>query len=292
MLTSAMSRSTLKTRRFGFLGTGNMNQAILRGLLESGTLSPAQVGASNRSAGKLQKVTESFGIQSFKTNEELIEKSDVIILGVKPQDLVQALEPIASTFHAGHTVMSLAVGMSLRELKRLLPEAGALARVMPNSPINVTKGVIGYCVGAKNPEAAHLIEELFAPLGVVVPVEEGEPFEALTVACSSGVGFVFELMEYWQEWLEEHDFDPDQARKMTIQTFLGASLLANLDPTLPVEELRNKVVSKKGVTAAGLDSMRELEIERALRYSFEKAVLRDRELGKVQIDFAKKSQIP
>ncbi len=278
-----MSNSTLKIRRFGFLGTGHINQAIIRGLLDSKTLIPAQISASNRSGGKLNRLAESLKIRTYATNEELIESCDVVIIGVKPQDLVQALEPIASTFHSGHTVMSLAAGVSLKELRKLLPEAGALVRVMPNSPIVINKGVIGYCVSAKTSDAGPLVEELFAQLGYVIKVDEGEAFEALTVAASSGVGFVFELMQYWQEWLEEHDFDPDQARNMTIQTFLGASTLASQDVTLPLEELQSKVVSKKGVTAAGLSSMRELEIERALRYSFEKAVLRDRELGQAPL---------
>lgn len=256
-----------------------MSQIIINTLLQSKTVTADQIGASNRSTGKLNRLSEGLGIRTYNTNEELIENSDVVILGVKPQDLTRALEPIASTFHSGHVVMSLAAGFPLRSLKKTIPEAGAIVRVMPNTAIQMNQGVIGYCMTAFSKDISHLVEDLFSPLGLVIPVEEGEPFEALTVAASSGVGFVFELMEYWQEWLEEHDFDPEIAKKMTVQTFLGAALLANRDPKLPLEELRSQIVSKKGVTAAGLDSMRELEVERALRYSFEKAVLRDRELG-------------
>ena len=86
-------------------------------------------------------------------------------------------------------------------------------------------------------------------------------------------------MMYWQEWLEEHGFSSEEARKITVETFLGGALLASQQEETSIEDLQRQVVSKKGVTHAGLESMRELEVERALRYSFEKAVLRDRSLG-------------
>ena len=78
----------------------------------------------------------------------------------------------------------------------------------------------------------------------------------------------------------ERGFEPDVARKMVIETFLGASQLAEQSKGTQLEDLQSKVTSKKGVTAAGLQSMRELEIERALRISFEKAALRNQELAK------------
>jgi pyrroline-5-carboxylate reductase len=111
-------------------------------------------------------------------------------------------------------------------------------------------------------------------------MEDEDQFEAFTVSAASGTGFVYELMMYWQDWIEERGFEPEVARKMVVQTFLGAALLAEQSGNTPLEELQSKVTSKKGITAAGLQSMRELEIERALRYSFEKAALRNRELAK------------
>jgi len=125
-----------------------------------------------------------------------------------------------------------------------------------------------------------VIEDLFRPLGLVRETEDEMQFEALMVACSAGTGFVFELMSYFQEWIEERGFDPLDARRMIIETFAGASLLAAQQKDLTLEDLQQKVTSKKGVTAAGLESMRELEVERLLRYSFEKAALRNQELAK------------
>jgi pyrroline-5-carboxylate reductase len=100
------------------------------------------------------------------------------------------------------------------------------------------------------------------------------------ISCSSGTGFVFELMMYWQDWIEERGFAPEVARQMTIETFVGASLLAAQSNGTEIEELQSRVTSKKGVTAAGLQSLRELEVERAVRISFEKAAMRSDEISR------------
>jgi pyrroline-5-carboxylate reductase len=255
-----------------------MGQAMMKALITSGTVPKEHIFATNRSPGKLVKLNETLGVTSVNTNEELVDMCDVIVLGVKPQDLVGVLEPIALSFDDHHLVISIAAGFSLQTLKRLLPTVVGLARAMPNTPATIQKAVVGYCLaeGASAYEAS--VEEFLKPLGLVVPVDEGEMFEALTVSCGSGPGFIFELMLYWQEWMEEHGFDAQTAREMVVQTFTGAARLAEASPEVSIQELQDRVTSKKGVTAAGLQSMRELEIERALRYSFEKAVIRDQEI--------------
>lgn len=117
-------------------------------------------------------------------------------------------------------------------------------------------------------------------MGYVIRVEDEDALEAITVSCASGTGFVFELMSYWQDWIEERGFEPAEAKRLAIETFLGAAMLAADAKDQSIEDLLHKVASKKGTTSAGLDSMRELEVERALRYSFEKAALRNKELAK------------
>lgn len=269
-------------RKIGFIGVGNMAQAIISAWVESKTVAPTQIYGTNRTPGKLKKVSETYGIKALSNNEELIETCDLIVLAVKPQDLMGALESIGSSFGPQHIVMSLAAGVSLQQLRRLLPAVRQWVRVMPNTPVRIRQGVSGFYLPKESQHLRATVESLLTPMGAVIEVEDEDQFSALAVACSAGVGFVFELMQYWQEWLEEHGFAPEQARQMTVKTFVGTSLLADQSATLSIMDLQSRVVSKKGITAAGLDSMRELEIERLLRYSFEKAAIRDRELGEEQ----------
>lgn len=275
-----MVNPLLKSMRIGFIGAGNMTQTLVKGMVESKIVRPDHILVSNRTPGKLVKMSELYGIQTREHNELVVEECDVIVLAMKPQDLPQALEGFANQIRETQVVISLAAGINFETLSKQIPE-GRLVRLMPNTPSIIGRGVLGFiCEKTDDDFVTSLMEDLFASLGVVLEVESEEKFDALMVSCSSGTGFVFEMMMYWQDWIEEHGFTEEMSKKMTIETFLGASLLAAQSAGVDIEELQSRVTSKKGVTAAGLNSMRELEIERALRISFEKAALRSQEISR------------
>jgi pyrroline-5-carboxylate reductase len=266
--------------KIGFIGAGNMTQALIRGMVESKAVRPENIIVSNRTPGKLIKLADLYKVQTREHNELVVEEADVIILAVKPQDLPTALEGFANQIRDTQIVISLAAGINFESLQRLIPE-GRLVRLMPNTPSLIGRGVLGFiCEEPGDEFVQSLMEDLFSSLGVVLQVDGEDQFDALMISCSSGTGFVFEMMMYWQDWIEEHGFSEEMSKKMTIETFLGASLLAAQSAGVDIEELQSRVTSKKGVTAAGLNSMRELEIERALRLSFEKAAMRSQEISR------------
>lgn len=269
----------LKSQNIGFVGAGNMTQSVIKGLLTSGQFLSSHIYVSNRSHGKLKKLEEQYKIIIAESNEKLVESSNVIVLAVKPQDLLAAIEPISQFFTQDKIVISLAAGITLEILKKYLPQA-RIVRVMPNTPSLIREGLIGVLSKEKDDYVISMVEDLFETIGKVIVVDDEDQFEALMIACSSGTGFLFELMLYWQEWIEQHGFSPKIAKEMTLKTFLGAAKLADLSQDMAFEDLQNRVASKKGCTAAGLESMRDLEIERALRISFEKAAMRNKELAR------------
>ena len=274
-----MTHPLIKTMKIGFIGAGNMSQTLIKGLIESKLVRAEQISASNRTPGKLLKLKENYKINTTELNQEIIENCDIIILGVKPQDLETALEDVAGHFRDEQIVISLAGGITFSKLEKLIPR-GRLVRLMPNTPSLIGRGVIGLLCQDNNESTEDIVQDLFSHLGFVLKVETEDQFDALMISCSSGTGFVFEMMLYWQDWIQEHGFSSEESRKMTIETFLGASLLAAQSAGVDIEELQSRVTSKKGITAAGLNSMRELEIERALRISFEKAAMRSQELSR------------
>ena len=253
--------------------------AILSALVESNTIPADRIHVHNRTPGKALKAVERFGVKNYSTPEELVENSDVVILATKPQDLLSMLEPMREIFESHQVVISLAAGIQLSTLKKYISEA-KLVRVMPNTPIFIQKAVISFCTSQSDPLLDDLIKNLFSPLGYVVSTEEGEEFSSVMVGSSSGTGFIFELMKYWQDWIEENGFESDVARQIVVDTFLGTAELAKKESGLSFHQLTEKVASKKGVTAAGLQSLRELELEGLLRMSFNKALMRDHELAK------------
>ena len=274
-----MTHPLLKTYKVGFIGAGHMAQALIKGMIESKLLRPDQIMVSNRTPGKPLKLKELYQIQIREHNEQIVEECDIVILAMKPQDLPQAMANLVSAFDENQIVISLAAGITMRSLQKMIPQP-RLVRLMPNTPSLIGRGVLGVLANKKDEVVTEITKDLFSGLGVILDLENEEQFDALMISCSSGTGFVFEMMMYWQDWITEHGFTPEQAKMMTIETFVGASLLAAQSNGVNIEELQQRVTSKKGVTAAGLNSMRELEIERALRISFEKAALRSQEIAR------------
>lgn len=265
--------------KIGFIGVGNLAQAMIKTLIESKTVQAGQLYAANRSPGKLQKAVELWGIQGLPTAEQVVDSTDIVLLAVKPQDMAAAIDPIASSFHEKQIVVSLAAGVTMRTLSKKLPQC-RIIRAIPNMPSVIRRGVIGFLCSEKDSGLESIAEDLFSPMGDVLRVKDEDELETLLVSCSGGTGFVFELMMYFQDWISEHGFDESVSREMVVETFLGAAMMAAQNPDQGLEDLQNRVASKKGITSAGLDSMREWEIERALRYAFEKAALRNQELAK------------
>ena len=277
---SALNLNRIIKYKVGFIGFGNLAHSLAKGWIEKGVLAKEQIFASNRSQGKLAKAKSDLGIQTFGTNEEVIDTCDVLILSMKPQDLRDAVEPLVSSFRPEQLVISLAAGIYLRDLEKKAPHA-RWAKVLTNTPVSVHHGVVGYLVSQPDQAREILIEDLFSPLGRVFSMDNEEQMEALLVSCSSGTGFVMELMMYFQDWIEERGISPEVARAMVVETFLGSALLASQAAKVPLDELQSRVVSKKGTTAAGLESMTDTELERGLRISFEKAALRNQELSRL-----------
>ncbi|MGZ3722354.1 MAG: pyrroline-5-carboxylate reductase family protein, partial [Bdellovibrionales bacterium] len=201
----------------GFVGAGNMCQALIEGWLAKSLIEPSSVLATNRTPGKLKKLVENFKVREVATNEELVDESNVVIIAVKPQDMIAAIEPISSTFRPDQIVISLAAGVPLSRLKKLLPQCPHIVRVIPNTPAKILRGTFGYCTRSSDLIVDRFMDRMFQPLGLTVKLEEGEQFEAFMIATSAGVGFIYEMMIYWQEWLEERGIDPALAQQMTVQ---------------------------------------------------------------------------
>lgn len=270
----------IRNKKIGFIGAGNMTRSLASSFVQKNIIDAGSIYVSNRTPGKLEKIKNDLGVNIVSTNEELVDSCDIIFLSIKPKDIAEALNELNRSFTSDQVLISIAAGVSLSQIKKHVHQIQNIIRVMPNTPISIGKGVIGYCSDKESDQVDLLMDELFSEISHVVKVSEGEMFNSLMVASSSGIGFVYELMLYWQEWLEEYGFEPDEARQITLKSFTGAVSLAENNKDISLQQLQNNVATKKGVTAAGLESMRELEIERALRYSFEKAILRDKDISK------------
>lgn len=262
--------------KVGFIGAGNMTQMILQGLKQSGHIPMESFFVADVIQNRAAKVGQEYGAQVVPSNEEIFDNCQVIVLAVKPDQIRSVLEPLRGAIIESHIILSIAAGVALKDLRNLVQNA-RVARLMPNTPISVGHGVVGVYADKSDQSLLTVIEDIFAPIATLIPMAEEHTLDVLTVACGSGPGFLFEVMQIWQEWIEQFDIDERAARTMVIQTFLGSAFLAN-SAKENFYALQEKVVSKKGVTEHGLQGMRDGNIDGILRIGFEKAMMRAKSL--------------
>ena len=272
----------LNSPNFGFLGCGHIAQNLITGYLEHSNLPAKKIFISGRNLKKLKRISEKYQIQRVLDNEELLEKASVIFICIKPSDAEEAIQSLKVHFHSNHTVLSLIAGISFKSLKKWGLNCKRLIRLMPNISVSAGKGFLPFCSLNNQDSLNGFIEDLLEPLGKVLILKEEALLSPATVGSSSGLAFVLELMEYWLEWIQGEGFSYKEAKELVVETFLGASELCKKRKHKSFSDLQKEITSQKGVTQQGLSAMRELELERILRLSFEKAHLKVKELGNIK----------
>ena len=268
-----MSYYPFRAIRIGFLGTGRIAENFVRAYLDYSPILKENIFISGRNLKKTGRMGERFQVQVASDNSELLNQASVIFICVKPFDAEELFQTLKSQFQSHHTILSLMAGVSFKRLQSWGLKTKRLVRLMPNIAVCIGRGFLPFCSLDHQTALNSFVENLLKPLGQVLVVEKESLLSSATVGSASGLGFVLELMEYWQEWLMEEGFSYPEARDMVARTFLGASELAEKRKSKKFSDLQKEVLSRRGVTEEGLRSMRVLELERVLRLSFEKAKL-------------------
>ena len=283
MLVSGEMSYPLHSVKLGFLGCGRIAQNIIRGYLQHSDIPKSHLFISGRNLKKTHRISTELKVQMVSDNEELLEKGSIIFICVKPQDMEEAIQNLKAHWLPSHTVLSLAAGISFKTLKKWGLVSSRLIRLMPNTSVSVGQGFLPFCSLTAQASLNSFVEQLLEPLGQVLVLDNEDLLAPATVASASGLAFVLELLQYWLEWLEGEGFSYETAKALAIQTFLGASELCYQKSEKSFSDLQKEIASPKGVTHSGLSAMRELELERILRLSFEKARLKVQELGEEKI---------
>ena len=268
----------LSSLKLGFLGAGSLSRNLILGYLNHSPVKPENIFISLRSR---KKVFEKQKISILYNNEELLEKAQLIFLCVKPQNLKNILQELKFSWQKKHTLLSPVAGIDFKKLKSWGLPLSRVIRFMPNTSVCIGEGLLPFCSFKNQINLNSFAEEVLSPLGQVQVFKEEYSLSALTAACASGSSFILEIMIYWWEWLSEHGFEENLAKKMVIQSFLGVSLMANKKNYLDFFELQKEICSKEGVSAEGLKSLRELEMERILRLAFEQSLLKVKEIERL-----------
>ncbi len=246
-----------------FLGAGNMAEALVSGLLACNRWPRKQVVVTDLLPERRHLLTEKFGVQAEVDNATAVAGASVVVLAVKPQMLAGVFAAIRHALPADALVVSIAAGITTAKIENALGGKVRVVRAMPNTPALVGYGVAAICGGLNaRPADLDTAQDLLSATGEVVRVEEAA-MDAVTAVSGSGPAYVFYLMEAMLEAARQMGLDGSVARKLVYSTVKGSAELI-LRHGLPPEELRARVTSKGGTTAAAMAVKDKREVKAAI----------------------------
>lgn len=263
--------------KVSFLGGGNMAAALIGGMLKRG-YSAAAIQVIELIPEARERLTESFGVRCTAVADDAALACDVLVLAVKPQQLREALAPLAGRL-AAQLVVSIAAGVRMADIGRWLGGYRRIVRAMPNTPALVGAGISGLCGDVSvDAEQRRTADSLLAAVGQTVWLDNEAQMDAVTAVSGSGPAYVFYFIEALQAAGEALGFPPEAARKLAIETFSGAAKLA-AQSTEPPAVLRARVTSKGGTTEAALKSLEADQVAAAIGRAVAAACARGKVLG-------------
>ena len=263
----------------GFVGGGNMATSLIGGLVANGT-PPGSIWVFDPDTPKLDDLVQRFGVHPGADNAEVAARCATVVLAVKPQIMHTVVRELAPALgeHAP-LIVSIAAGVREADINRWAGGDMAIVRTMPNTPALVGCGATALCANAKvDAGQRERADAILKAVGITIWVDDETQLDAVTALSGSGPAYYFLLMEIMQATGEAMGLDADAARRLTLQTALGAARIAN-ESDEPPAVLRERVTSPGGTTERALVTMREGGIDKVVADGIHGACQRSIELG-------------
>jgi pyrroline-5-carboxylate reductase len=267
-------------KKIAFLGSGNMAEALVKGLLAAGTAAKDEIVCAEPRPERREELQARYGIAAIASNTAAVQQAEIIVLSVKPQVMDALLDEIASAVDQGKLVISIAAGVPIAAIARKLGAGARIIRTMPNTPALVGAGATALARGTHATEA-DLVQAvaLFEAVGTAVVVEE-HLLDAVTGLSGSGPAFVFIAIEALADGGVKVGLPRHVAMALAAQTVVGAGRLV-LETGEHPGKLKDQVTSPGGTTIAGVHALESAGFRAALIAAVEAATKRSRELGEL-----------
>lgn len=268
----------LREKRIGFVGAGNMAEALMRGLLHpSGVVAPDHVCASDVSKERLAFLRDKYGITTCQTNVEVVKSSEIIILAVKPQIIQAVLQEIVAHVDEKELIISIAAGVKIDVIQAVL-EPTRVVRVMPNIAALVHAAITALSPGKYATEDdVKITSEIFNAVGETVVVEE-KLMDAVTGLSGSGPAYIFHIINALADAGVKVGFSREVALKLARQTVFGSAKMAIETGEHPMK-MRDMVTSPGGTSIAGIHVFEQEGLTATIMNAVEAATRRSQELG-------------
>ena len=250
----------IKNLRIAIIGGGNLGRSVADGFLKAG-ITASKLTVSRRRVQLLDDLAVK-GVRIEKDNKVAVADADMIIIAVKPFQAIEVITEIKSVIKPGQLVASLMTGISLAQLKELLPAGAIPLRVMPNTAVALQESMTMISAPDCSTDQIELVKELFESLGKVIFINE-ELMAAATVLGACGIAFALRFIRAAIQGGVEIGFGADVAQQIVAQTVKGATELILQTGHHPEQEI-DKVTTPKGITISGLNEMEHQGFSSAL----------------------------
>lgn len=281
-------------QKTGFIGAGNMAEAMIGAILRAGLRKPQDIMISDADSGRKDEVAGKYNVKSAASNSEIAEFCEIIILAVKPQIMDEMLTDLSVSgcfekIPRRRLFVSIAAGIRLSRLERIIyanrsdqeKAAMPVIRVMPNTPALVGAGVSGICANANaTDEDIEQATAILASMGEVFVFDE-EKMDAVTAVSGSGPAYGFYLLEAITEAGFKLGLTRSEALKLAQGAISGAIALIRHENETP-EALRSKVTSPGGTTEAAINQLENNNVKDLVVEAVLAAARRSRELSATQ----------
>lgn len=233
--------------KLGFIGCGNMAQAMIKGILDKGLYSAQDIYAAEPFQETREKAEKQFGIQMTDNNMKVAVQADIIILAIKPIHFADAVPSIADAITMDKLVVSIGAGKTISEIENLLKKQGKVIRTMPNTPALVGAGAAGIsCNQLVTDDDLSKVLDIFESFGTAQVVPE-RLMDAVVGVCGSAPAYVFMMIEAMADAAVADGIPRPQAYEFAAQTVLGSAKLM-LESEKHPGELKDMVCSPGGTT--------------------------------------------
>ncbi len=246
----------------GFIGAGNMGYAMLKGAISS--ISPENVGVTDRSFDKAESIAQETGVRHFESNADCVKNCKYVVFSIKPQVYENVVDEIRKFVDDSKIIISLAPNVSIEMLNGMFGKNVRVVRLMPNTPALVGEGMTGYCYDDAlfNEEEKTFLADLFNSFGKAVKVSE-KIMSAVVCASGSSPAYVFMFIEALADSVVKYGMSRDDAYTFVAQTVLGSAKMV-LESGEHPGVLKDRVCSPGGTTIRAVEKLEECGLRNAL----------------------------
>jgi pyrroline-5-carboxylate reductase len=273
----------LRDKRICIIGTGNMGEALISGLISSASSKPENIICSDVREATLKAIQKEYGVRTTSSNPDAVADSDIVIYAVKPQIMAAVLNETAEKLDMSKLIISIAAGVPMEAIESFLNKELRLIRVMPNIAAAVKEAATAIAAGKHaTEEDIKLAMTIFNSIGKTVFIPENYLMDAITGLSGSGPAYIFLIVEALADAGVKVGLSRQEALFLSAQTVLGAAKMLIETHEHP-GQLRDRVTSPGGTAIAGLATLEQGGLRTTLINAVEVATNRSKELGEIMI---------